>query len=309
MQVVFFGSSDFGLPALRLLADHGNLVGVVTTKEKPKGRGLALQPGPIRLCAQELNWPVSEPDNPNAPEFLSQFRALKPDLIVLAAYRFILAPELLAIPSKGCLNLHPSLLPRYRGAAPIQRALMAGESQTGVTVFLMNEKLDQGDVLMQRSLSIAPNETCGELSDRLAELSAEMLRLALPMAATGRYSAIPQDSSLASYAHKIIKEERLINWDWPARQVHNLIRALSPIPAAYTFFRGKRLEILGSECADQRAGAPEELQTEGHQLFCGTGSGCVLLTRVKPEGGRLITALDLLNGYRIKTGERVTSQP
>ena len=278
---------------------------VVTTIEQRKGRGLALQPSPVKRAAQDLGLEVLEPENPNTPEFVAALKALNPDLIVLAAYGFILKPELLAVPKKGCLNLHPSLLPRYRGAAPIQRAIMAGETETGVSVFLMNEKIDQGDVIMQNGVMIGLNETSGELTLRLAELAATMLPQALALVAQGVCPRIVQDPSQACYARKIAKEERLISWNRPARELHNLVRGLSPAPSAFTFFRSRRLEILGTESFEARTGIPGELVVEGRNLYCGTGMGSLLLTRVKPEAGKLMSGADLINGRRIRSGEKL----
>jgi methionyl-tRNA formyltransferase len=309
MRIAFFGTSDFGLPALRALNAGPGVQVAVTTRERPKGRGLSLQPSPVKSAALELRIEVLEPDNPNQPEFIAQLVARQPDLVVLAAYRFILTPEILAIPKLGCVNLHPSLLPRYRGAAPIQRAIMNGETQTGVSVFLMNEKIDQGNVIFQRPLTIGDNEKYGELSARLADLSADALLTVLPQVERGNFTALTQDPGLASYAHKIQKDERLIHWNLIARQVHNLIRALSPAPAAYTWFRGRRLEILGSECLDDVPGEPGRLQAAGKRLLVGTAGGSLLLTSVKPEGGRVISGADLINGRRIETGEKLTENP
>jgi methionyl-tRNA formyltransferase len=318
MRLVFFGSSEFGVPALTVLRGLAEVAAVVTTGEKPKGRGLALQPSPIKLCARELGLPVLEPDDPNSPEFIGRVRSVAPDLIVLAAYRFILKPDLLAVPSRGSLNLHPSLLPRYRGAAPVQRALMNGETETGVSLFLMNEQIDRGDVVLQRAVPVGVNETCGELSARLAEMSALMLREALPRIESGSCPRVPQDPGLASYAPKIKKEERLVQWTRPAQEVHNLVRALSPAPAAFSFLRGRRLELLGSELLGRSGGSPQRdnprfspgvLTVDGRHLICSAGNGDLLLTRVKPEGGKTITGTDLINGHRVRTGERLTEAP
>jgi methionyl-tRNA formyltransferase len=307
LRVIFFGTSEFGVPALRKLREQADVVTVVTTKEMPRGRGLTVQASPIKTCALELGLPVLEPENPNAPESVAQLRALAPELIVLAAYRFILKSELLAISPLGCLNLHPSLLPRYRGAAPIQRALMNGETLTGVSLFLMNEKIDQGDVIMQGQVEIGLNDNAGEVSARLADLSARLLEQALPEIEKNDYSRLAQDPTQASYAAKIRKEERLIDWRLGARQIHNLVRALAPAPAAYSLLRGQRLELTATELQEDRSGQPGELTVDGRHLFCGAGQGSLVLLQVKPEGGRLMTGADLINGRRIKSGEMLTA--
>lgn len=308
MRIVFFGTSEFGVPALTALHAAGlPLAAAVTTREKPKGRGLTLQPSPVKVAALKLGIAVLEPENPNTPEFIAELRELKADVIVLAAYRFILKPELLAVPPGGCLNIHPSLLPMYRGAAPIQRALMTGEEATGVSIFLMNEKIDQGDVILREPLDIGPNETCGELGLRLAEVGTRLVLEGLRQLESGDYARIAQ-SGAGSYAPKIAKEERLIHWRRPARQVHNLIRALAPDPAAYTLLRGKRLEILASELVPETEGTAGEVRIVDRQVLCAAQDGSIRLLRVKPEGGKLMSGIDLVNGKRIAVGDRLGEQ-
>lgn len=305
MRVVFFGTSNFGVPALTALHAAGfSLAAAVTTQGKPKGRGLALQPSPVKISAEQLGIPVLEPEDPNTPEFAARLRGLTPDVIVLAAYRFILTRELLAVPPRGCVNIHPSLLPMYRGAAPIQRALMAGEQKTGVSIFLMNERIDQGDVILQQPAEIGLNETCGELSLRLAETGARLAVEGLHQLESGDYARIAQ-AGAGSYAPKIARAERVIDWRLPAVRVHNLIRALSPSPAAYTFLRGKRLEILASELAPETRGAAGEVLIAGRQVLCAAGDHAIRLLRVKPEGGKLMTGIDLVNGKRISAGDHL----
>jgi methionyl-tRNA formyltransferase len=305
MRVVFFGTSEFAVPALTALHAAGfPIAAAVTTQEKPKGRGLTLQPSPVKVAAEQLGIAVLEPENPNTPEFVAQLRGLRADVVVLAAYRFILKPELLAFPPRGCVNIHPSLLPMYRGAAPIPRALMAGEKTTGVSIFLMNEKIDQGDVILQESVDIGIDEAGGELSRRLAETGARLAIEGLRRIESGDMTRIAQ-SGPGSYAPKIAKEERVIDWRQPARRVHNLVRALSPSPAAYTLLRGKRLEILASELAPDQTGAPGEVAIAGRQVLCAAQDGSIRLLRVKPEGGKLMTGIDLVNGKRIAAGDRL----
>lgn len=305
MRIVFFGSSSFGEPALRALAAGPGVVLVVTTQERPKGRGLLPQPSPIKSCARQLGLAVEEPDNPNSPEFVERLQRLNPDLVVLVAYRFILKPVLLELPRLGCVNLHPSLLPRYRGAAPIHRALIAGECQTGVTLFRMNEALDEGDIIAQETVNISDNETYGELSSRLSILGAELLMRCLPDIEHNRIQPIPQDRSCASYAPKIRNEERIIDWRRSAWQVHNLIRGLSPVPGAYTFLRGKRLAVLRSELVPSLTGPAGEVLVDNHQLVIAAAEGGLRLLRVRLEGGREISGSELINGQHLQTGERL----
>jgi methionyl-tRNA formyltransferase len=306
VRIVFFGTSEFGVPALNALREAGiEITAVVTTQERPKGRGLTMQPSPVKTAAQRFGTPVLEPEDPNDAVFIDRLRELRPEAIVLAAYRFILKPELLAVPPRGCLNIHPSLLPAWRGAAPVQRALMAGEKETGVSIFLMNDKIDQGDVVLQDELDIGPNETFGELLPRLAALGAQLVVSGLDALARGNYQRITQDRGEGSYAEKIRKEERVIDWHLPAAQIHNLIRALSPSPAAYTLLRGKRLEILASELHSDRHGEPGEAAFEDRRLIVAAELASVELVRVKPEGGKPMSGADLLNGKRIAAGEKL----
>jgi methionyl-tRNA formyltransferase len=306
VRVAFFGTSEFAVPALRALAESGTeLVAAVTPREEPKGRGLTLQPSPVKAAALQLGVPVLEPENPNDPEFIRRLGELRPEVIVLAAYRFILKPELLAVPTRGCLNIHPSLLPRYRGAAPIQRAIMAGETRTGVSIFLMNEKLDQGDVILQEPVDIGVNETGGELTLRLAELGARLVIDGLRRFESGGYQRVPQTADPDSYAAKIGKEERRIDWRLSAGTLHNLIRALAPVPAAYTMLRGKRLEVLKSGVMPDLHGAPGEVTVSGRQVICAAGTGGIQLLQVKPEGSKLMSGSDLINGKRVASGDRL----
>ncbi len=306
MRIVFFGTSEFGVPALDALREADvEITAVVTTREKPKGRGLVMQPSPVKTAAQKSGIPVLEPEDPNVPDFVDRLRELRPEAIVLAAYRFILKPELLAVPPRGCLNIHPSLLPDWRGAAPIQRALMAGETRTGVSIFLMNDKIDQGDVVLQEALDIGPNETFGELLPRLAALGSGLVVSGLDALTRGNFQRITQERGEGSYAEKVRKEERVIDWHLTAAQIHNLIRALSPSPAAYTLLRGKRLEILASELHTDRHGEPGEATIDGRQLIVAAELGCVGLVRVKPEGGKPMSGADLVNGKRIAAGEKL----
>jgi len=306
VRIVFFGTSEFGVPALNALREAGvDVTAVVTTQEKPKGRGLTVQPSPVKTAARETGIPVLEPENPNGPEFVDRLRELRPEAIVLAAYRFILKPEVLAVPPRGCLNIHPSLLPVWRGAAPIQRALMAGEKRTGVSIFLMNERIDQGDVVLQETLDIGPNETFGELMPRLAALGAKLVVSGLDALTRGNFQRLAQPRGEGSYAEKLRKEERVVDWHQIAAQIHNLIRALSPSPAAYTLLRSKRLEILASGLDSDRLGEPGEAAWDGRRLMVAAELGSIELVRVKPEGGKPMSGLDLVNGKRIAAGEKL----
>ncbi|MEO0107759.1 MAG: methionyl-tRNA formyltransferase [candidate division WOR-3 bacterium] len=304
LTTLFFGSAGFGLPVLEVLKARTRLLGVVSTKEARQGRGLNFSPSPVKRAAVKLGLACWEPEDPNGEGFVGLVRELGPELIVLAAYRFILKPGLLGVPSKGGLNVHPSLLPKYRGPAPIERAIMSGEETTGVSLFLMNESIDSGDLVAQERVRLGPDETAGELASRLAQVGAELLERTLPAVEQGFCSPIPQDPAQATYAPKIDKRERLIDWSQDATRIHNLVRALAPTPGAYTFFRGDRLAILRTARLDADNLGPGRL-IPGKRLLCGTGQGTVELSLVRPAGGRIMKGSEFSNGRRISAGERL----
>lgn len=304
MRIVFFGTSDFATPTLRRLAADGHeLQAVVTQPARPRGRGRKLSPGPVEQAARALGIAVMTPAEPNAPEFVARFAALKPELGVLAAYGRILSQALLDVPGHGFVNLHPSLLPAYRGAAPIQRALIDGRTETGITVIRMKREVDAGDILKQQSFAIDPDETAGELSCRLAAAGAELVSLAIRE--PGRLRPVEQDPSKATGAPKITDEERLVDWRRPAAELHNLIRGLSPEPAAYTFFRSKHVQLLRSALTRYPSPAePGTILTVHPGLLVATGSAALELRTVKPESGPAQSGRSFRNGHRPAPGEK-----
>lgn len=306
MQVAYFGTSEFAVPALQALArSHHKIVLVVAAPPQPSGRGRKLTPSPVEQEARALGLDVLTPMNPNDPAFVAELVSLKPDVAVLAAYGYILNSPLLTAPALGFLNIHPSLLPRYRGAAPIQRALMAGESETGVTVIVLSEQVDAGDILEQVAVPVGPDETAGELSQRLSAVGARLVLEALTRLAEGTASRTPQDRSLATRAPKLTKPERQIDWREPAPQIHDRIRALSPEPGAVTGFRGRRVVLLRSRVyATDDKGEPGQLLVQHAGLVVATRSGTVEITELKPEGRRAQTGSSFRNGHRLVSGER-----
>ncbi|UCD19932.1 MAG: methionyl-tRNA formyltransferase [candidate division WOR-3 bacterium] len=301
MKILFFGSSDFSLPIARNIHGQFKIVGVVISEPKPKGRGLKHSLPEIARWAESESIKVYMPSDPNAEVFVDEIRQLGPDLYVLSAYGHILCKELLEIPSLGGINVHPSLLPQYRGAAPIQRAIMAGEKKTGVTLFFMDEKIDHGKMIMQRSVQIEGEDTYGSLSTKLSGLGAEMIIDTLRRIASGDCRSVPQDGAV-SHAPKLKKCEVLIDWTEGAAAINNRIRALSPHPGARTYFRGKELMILQARVGDKRL-SPGALLIEDRKLHVGTASGSLVLLAVKPEGKKTISVRDFINGYRIQKGE------
>ena len=301
MKVVFFGSTDFSSAILESILGKCDIQGVVISKPRPKGRGMKKHLPAIAEWARQRNIEIYMPDDPNAEEFIDTLSALSPDLYVLSAYGHILNKRLLAIARLGGINVHPSLLPLYRGAAPIQRAIMAGEEKTGITLFFMDEKIDHGEMMAQQWIPIEKDDTYGSLAQKLAHLGAEMIVDALQKIESGEYEAVVQKGE-ASYAPKLKKEELWIDWHDSALPIYNKIRALSPRPGARTHFRKKELMITLAQL-DATELTPGAIHIEGKKICVGTSDGSLVLLEVKPEGRKLMSALDFMNGYRIKEGE------
>jgi len=304
VTVIYFGSTKFSLPIVKTIKENFDLLGVVVIKPKPGGRGLKIVQSEVAQWAQDVGVQFFSPDNPNEDNFIENLSKLKPDIFVLSAYGHILGPHLLEIPRLGSVNIHPSLLPKYRGAAPIQRVLMAGEKKTGITVFFMDEKIDHGSIIFQKDLTIEPYENHGSLADRLSMLGAEIVVDVLKSIDAGTYKKISQDERDKTYAPKITKEEMYINWQLGIEKVFNLIRALFPKPGARTLFRNKELIIFHALPGDKKL-APGLIAIANKNVYVGTGDGSVILKELKLEGGSMITGLDFINGYRIKEGEKL----
>lgn len=310
MKVIFLGSTDFSLPILQEIHDHFELIGLVIVKPKPQGRGLRTLLPKTALWAQERGVTVYDPELPCDREFLDRQTTLKPDIFVLAAYGHILSGEFLKIAQLGGINIHPSLLPKYRGAAPIQRAIMAGEKTTGLTIFFMDEKIDHGDIIFQKELPIEECDDYGTLSEKLSILAAAEITGVLHSIADGSCPRIHQDDKGESLAPKIKKEEMVIDWRRPARQILNLIRSLAPNPGARTIFRGKELIITRAAISetphrDDRPLSAGTFHVNKKNLFATTGEGFLLLVELKPENKKIISGLDFINGFRVKEGEKI----
>lgn len=313
-SLVFLGSATFALPALRcLLAAGFNITAVITRPDRPSGRGKKLAPTAVKKEALSRKLDVHQPRNKG--ELLETLQELKPQLAVNVAYGMILPDAVLELPPLGCLNLHPSLLPSYRGAAPIQRALMAGETVTGITVMFMTSRLDAGDIVLQEKVSIGSDEDFGTLHDRLAEQGGALLSRAVGLHFQGKASRTPQDEKLATFAPPLTPDTEKIDWSEPAATIFNLVRALSPSPGAYTFFRGLRLKIRqaglpAKQSADMAFPGKEE-QTPGTVSEIGTdhlavqcGSGIIHLREVQPESKRRMEARSFALGQRLEVGEQ-----
>jgi methionyl-tRNA formyltransferase len=297
MRIVFAGTPAFAVPSLEaLLASDYQVVAVYTQPDRPAGRGQRLKPCPIKEVALSHGLYVLQPTTLRTEQAIEEFSRLKPDLLVVVAYGLILPKSLLEIPPLGAINVHASLLPRWRGAAPIQRAILAGDRETGVTIMQMVEQLDAGPMLLQRSVPILPDETAGDLADRLARLGAEALLEALAAIDAGTLEPKPQDESQVTYAGKIAKEEARIDWSQPAWQLERMVRAFNPWPVAFTHFGDTLLRIWCAEAVDRPSqAAPGTIVSAKKNLEVATGDGCLRLLKVQLAGGRPMAAKDFLN--------------
>ena len=300
LRLVFMGTPDFAVPSLRTLVEGPDtLVGVVTQPDQPAGRGMALRPSAVKACALEHDIPVFQPAKLRPPEVMARLRDWQPDLLVIAAYGKLLPTSLLDLPPHGCINVHASLLPKYRGAAPIQWAIAHGERQTGVTIMQVNEYMDAGDILLQKACSITETETGGSLHDTLSVLGAETLDRALGLLKHGRLVARPQDESQVTYAPAIKKEDGRIDWTQDALSIERRIRAFHPWPSAYTSLRGRLLKIsavrvMQSALSDVAPGTV--LPSTPGQLLVATGRGALALEEVQLAGKKRLAITAFLRG-------------
>ena len=309
MRIVFIGTGEIGAPTLQMLRswrDH-ELVGVVTQPDKPVGRDQKLTPPPIKATTQQLGVPYATPESKlelpvlqplriKMPEAIEAIRRLSPDVIVVMAYGQILPRQLLEIPKVACLNLHASLLPRWRGAAPIQAAIAAGDGETGITVMYMDEGLDTGDILLEKEMQIAATETGGSLHDKLAEIAPEALREAISLLAAGNAPRNPQNNELATNAPKLEREDGRINWTESADVIERKIRAFNPWPGAFTEFDERKLKIFRATIVD-RSGKPGEILAGESQLIVAAGKRALSLDEVQLEGKRRMNTAEFLRGH------------
>ncbi len=313
MRILFWGTPDFALPSLRALMGEGHeVVGVVTRPDRPAGRGRTLTPSPVRTVAEEEGIPVLTPERPRGEAFLAELRALEPELSVVVAYGHILDASVLDLPRLGSVNVHASLLPELRGAAPVNWALIRGRGETGVTIMQMTEGLDAGPILLQRRLPIEPGDSAGGLYLRLSELGAEALIEALALMEIGGLEPMEQNHDLATYAPKVDRETARIRWGWPARQVANQIRGMDPVPGAWSLLDGEPLKLFRPRVVE----APEDGGTEslpGTVLRADPEAGLVVRTRegalrldeVQPAGKRRMPAPAWLRGGGPSPGDRL----
>ena len=296
MRIVFIGTGEIGVPTLRALQKSENeLVAVVTQPDKPVGRAQKITAPPIKKAQAGNKMSILQPSRIKDREAIEQIRALAPDVIVVMAYGQILPRTILEIPKIACLNLHASLLPRWRGAAPIQAAIAAGDDETGLTVMYVDEGLDTGDILLQHKIDISPSETGATLHDRLAQTAPEALLESLRLLATGNAPRNPQDQTLATYAPKLNREAGRINWNETADAVERKIRAYNPWPGVFTDFKDRKLKIFSASVVDLR-GTPGTILRKDDELVIATADRALSLTEVQLEGKKRMTASEFLRG-------------
>jgi methionyl-tRNA formyltransferase len=309
MKIVFFGTPEFSIPSLDILQKNNyDVAAVVTVQDKPKGRGQHLNYSPVKQRALELGLRVLQPENLTEVSFITELKRTAPDIMVVVAYR-ILPPEVFKIPGKGAFNLHASLLPKYRGAAPINWAIINGENETGVTTFFLEEKVDTGNIILQARCPIDENETAGELYAKLMEIGADVVLHTVRLIEQGKAVTHPQDDRISSRAPKLTKETGRINWYASARTIHNLIRGLSPLPAAYTFLGDSMLKVYRSAVVDDPGSEPPgTIVRADDRLHVAAGEGIVSILELQREGKKRMNAEEFLRGTKLNTGQILTMQ-
>ncbi len=303
MKAVFLGTPQFAVPSLAALTNISafELLGVVTHPDRPQGRNLQVVPPAVKTAAQQYGLPVYQA---RRVAEIKQLKGMDLDLLVVVSFGEILTKEILSLPKLGCINLHSSLLPKYRGAAPIAWALINGEKTSGVTTFWISPKMDAGDIILQREEKILPEDTRGSLSERFAKIGAELLTETIQAIAAGTAPRIPQNNAEASFAPKLKKKDGLISWTEPAENIHSQVRGMNPWPAAHTYRQGKRIEIWQTAVVsgDSEPGTVVSLSEEG--IGVGTGKGTLLIKELQAEGKKRIKAVDFIHGYRLNEGTK-----
>jgi methionyl-tRNA formyltransferase len=311
-RIVFMGTPEFAVPSLKVLLDRGeNVVCVVTQPDRPSGRGRKIMPPPVKELALQASIQVLQPNTVKGTEFLEELRQFSPDIIALTAYGKILPGSIINLPPHGTINVHGSLLPKYRGAAPIQWALINGEKETGVTIMQMNEGIDTGNILLQEKIVIAPDDTAGSLSIKLAELGGKILGKTLDLLRADRLQPTKQDDMQASHAPLLSKEKGLVDWSQSAEHISCLIRGLDPWPTTYTILSGKRLRLFSPRVIDRNiCGSPfvepgTVISTENNGLLITTGKDCLLVREIQAEGSRRMSVEAFISGHPIPPGTRL----
>lgn len=313
MKLLFMGTPQFAVRHLRALAQEKHeILGVATRPDRPAGRGQRLTFPQVKTAALELDLPVLQPKTLNDNEFRAEIERLQPDVVCVVAYGGFLPEWLLELPPKGCVNVHPSLLPKYRGAAPIQRALMNGDRETGLSTMYMVEAMDAGDVILQERITIGSDDDAGSLHDRLAEVGARLLCETLTLIEKGTAPRIPQDESLVTFAPKIERSDELIEWERSATQIGAIVRGLRPRPGAYTMFEGRRVKVwqarVSEHTQNDRPPPGTVVNIDEDAITVATGKGMLDLLEVQPENAKRLKPGAFANGYRLSVGERFVAE-
>lgn len=310
VKAVFMGTPDFAVPTLKALIERHEVLAVISQPDKPKGRGKKLQPTPVKIAAEEAGIPVYQPERIKDPAFMETLKNIGADVFVVVAYGQILPQAVLDMPKYGCINVHASLLPRYRGAAPIQWAIIDGEEITGVTVMYMEKGLDTGDMLLKREIPIDPEDTYGSLHDKMAPIGAEALIEAMDMLERGEIRPEKQDDEKSSYVSVINKSLGLIEWGKSAKQIVDLVRGLDPVPGAYSFLNGEQIKIWSAAVLDGFTGdAGSVVYTDGKKGFAvAAGDKAVLVRQMQAKGGKRMPSADYMRGHEIKVGDRFENE-
>lgn len=318
MKILFMGTPAFAVPSLNALVNSGHeVIGVVTQPDRPKGRGHKLTESPVKIAAKEAGLAVYQPDKVKAPDFIELLKQLAPQLIVVVAFGQILSKEILHLPEYGCINVHASLLPKYRGAAPIHWAVINGEKETGITIMQMNEGLDTGDMLISDGIKISPEDTTGIIHDKLSQLGAELLIKAVEQIENGSAKPVRQDDAKATYAPLLNRETEKINWNNSTEQICNLIRGLNPWPGAYTLLENKVLKIWQAKpCRPENIIGYIDIneplppgqvlgRVPGLGFAVAAKNGCIVVSEAQLEGCKRVFGEDLLNGHKVAQGMKL----
>ena len=302
MKIVFMGTPDFACSSLeRLYSSSHKISAVVTVPDKPRGRGQKVLPSAVKKKAKELEIPLLQPQNLSDKNFIEDLTQIKANLFVIVAFR-ILPEEVFTIPEEGSINLHASLLPAYRGAAPINRVIMNGETKSGVTTFFLKKKVDTGNLILQKKVPISENMTAGELHDNLMTTGAELLLDTVNLIESGNFSVSEQDNSLASPAPKLFQDDCAINWQKDAAYIHNQIRGLDPYPGAYTHLDGNRYKLYSSQISDSKGMKPGEIKIHRDVIEVGCASGSIQIRELQLTGKRRMTVDEFLRGNLMENG-------
>ncbi|MDF9842906.1 MULTISPECIES: methionyl-tRNA formyltransferase [unclassified Paenibacillus] len=308
MKIVFMGTPAFAVPSLKMLVEEGyDVVAVITQPDRPQGRKKTLMPTPVKEAALSLGLPVLQPERLRRPEAVAELAAYAPDLIVTAAYGQILPKSVLDLPRNGCVNVHGSLLPKYRGGAPIQRCIINGETVTGVTLMYMAEGLDTGDMISRVEVPIGDEDTAGDLFEKLSLAGRDLLKTEMPKLAAGRVEAVQQDDNEATYAPNLSRDDERIDWNTGSRDIYNRIRGLVPFSGAFTLWNGETFKIwAAAKPADRQTAASKApgtvLAVNERGVEVSTGDGSLLLTSVQPAGKKAMSAGDFSRGAAMSPG-------